>query len=77
VDLLCMAVLNNLAHISFGMSDYLHSTEYCNKLLLFALSVASSPSSIDTQVSIALDRQKSNFLLNAMILRSPSLAPAA
>jgi hypothetical protein len=78
VDLLCMAVLNNLAYISFDMSDYLHSTEYSNGLIRFALSVASSSSSVDsTQVSIALDQHKGNFLLNAMILRSPVLAPAA
>jgi tetratricopeptide (TPR) repeat protein len=79
VDLLCMAILNNLAHISFNVSDYLRSTEYSNELIRFALSVASSPSSrmIDTQVSIALDQQKRNFLLNAMILRMPSVASAA
>ena len=78
VDLLCMAMVNNLAYISFDMSDYLRSTEYSNELIRFALSVASSPSiRIDSHVSIALDQQKCNFLLNAMILRSPSLAPAA
>ena len=78
VDLLCMAMVNNLAYISFDMSDFLRSTEYSNELIRFALSVASSPTiRKDTPISTALDQQKRNFLLNATILRSPSLAPAA
>ena len=80
VDLLCMAMVNNLAYISFVMSDYLRSTEYSNELIRFGLSIASSPSirKDGTHVSIALlDQQTRNFLLNAMILRLPSPAPAA
>jgi tetratricopeptide (TPR) repeat protein len=76
VDLLSMAVSNNLAQVSYELLSYEESRAHFDCLIRFALTVV--PASYgDQYVGSAMDQQKSNFLLNAIILHAPNLAPAA
>lgn len=76
VDLLSMALSNNLAHVCYEMSQYDESRAHFDSLIRFALTVIPSRYG-DSYVGSVMDNQKSNFLLNAIILHAPSLAPAA
>ena len=76
VDLLSMAVSNNLAHVCFELSRYEESRSHFDSLIRFALTVV-PPRYGDRYVGSVMDQQKSNFLLNAIILHAPNLAPAA
>lgn len=76
IDMLSMALLNNLAHVSYEMTAYEESRIYFDHLIRFALTVVPSRYG-DAYVGSLLDQQKSNFLLNAIILQAPKLAPAA
>jgi len=76
VDLLSMAVCNNLAHVCYELSRYEESRAHFDSLIRFALSVIPQRYG-DRYVGSVMDQQKSNFLLNAIILHAPSLAPAA
>lgn len=76
IDMLYMALSNNLAQASFEMQCYHDSRRYFDQLIRFALSV--SPARYgDTTIATMVDQQKSNFLLNAIILHAPKLAAAA
>ena len=76
VDLLSMAVSNNLAHVSHELADYEQSRAHFDALIRFALTVVPTRYG-DRYVGSVMEEQKSNFLLNAIILHAPSLAPAA
>jgi tetratricopeptide (TPR) repeat protein len=76
VDLLSMALSNNLAHVCHELGQYDRSRSHFDSLIRFALTVIPSRYG-DHYVGSVLDQQKSNFLLNAIILHAPSLAPAA
>lgn len=76
IDMLSMALFNNLAHVSFEMQEYSESRKYFDHLIRFALTVVPARY-VDTYVGSLLDQQKSNFLLNAIILQPPRLAAAA
>ncbi|CAB9526548.1 expressed unknown protein [Seminavis robusta] len=76
VDLLSMAVSNNLAQVSYELSSYDESRAHFDGLIRFALTVVPSRYG-DRYVGSIMDQQKSNFLLNAIILHAPNLAPAA
>ena len=76
VDLLSMAVSNNLAHVCFELANYDESRSHFDSLIRFALTVVPGRYG-DRYVSSVMDQQKSNFLLNAIILHAPNLAPAA
>jgi tetratricopeptide (TPR) repeat protein len=76
IDMLSMALFNNLAHVSFEMQAYDDSRRYFDKLIRFALTVVPARYG-DAYVGSLLDQQKSNFLLNAIILQAPKLAAAA
>lgn len=76
VDLLSMAVSNNLAHVCFELSSYDESRAYFDGLIRFALTVVPGRYG-DQYVGSVMDQQKSNFLLNAIILHAPNLAQAA
>jgi tetratricopeptide (TPR) repeat protein len=76
VDLLSMAVSNNLAQVSYELLSYEESRAHFDSLIRFALTVV--PGRYEDQyVGSVMDQQKSNFLLNAIILHAPNLAPAA
>jgi tetratricopeptide (TPR) repeat protein len=76
IDMLSMALYNNLAHVSFEMDCYGDSRRYFEHLIRFSLTVV--PESYgDAYVGVLLDQQKSHFLLNAIILQVPKLAAAA
>jgi len=76
IDMLSMALFNNLAHVSYEMGCYSESRNFFDYLIRFALTVIPSRY-VDAYVGSLLDQQKSNFLLNAIILRPPKLAAAA
>ena len=71
-----MALFNNLAHVSYEMTVFEDSRRYFDGLTSFALTVVPSRYQ-DAYVGLLLDQLKSNFLLNAIILQVPKLAPAA
>lgn len=76
IDMLSMALYNNLAHVSFEMDCYGDSRLYFEHLIQVSLTVV--PESYgDAYSGILLDQQKSHFLLNAIILQAPKLAAAA
>jgi hypothetical protein len=76
IDVLSMALYNNLAHVSFELDRYDESRYFFDYLIRFALSVVPSRYG-DASVGVFLNEQKSKFLLNAIILKQPKLAPAA
>jgi tetratricopeptide (TPR) repeat protein len=76
IDMLSMALYNNLAHVTFELQAYDESRRFFDKLVRFALSVVPARYG-DAYVGSLLDQQKSNFLLNAIILQIPMLAAAA
>lgn len=76
VDLLAMAVSNNLAQVSYELLSYEESRAHFDCLIRFALTVVPGRYG-DQYVGSVMDQQKSNFLLNAIILHAPNLAPAA
>jgi tetratricopeptide (TPR) repeat protein len=76
IDMLCMALYNNLAQVSFEMLSYNDSRSYFEHLIQFALTVVPSRYG-DATIAALVDQQKSNFLLNAIILHAPKLAAAA
>jgi tetratricopeptide (TPR) repeat protein len=76
IDVLSMALFNNLAHVAFELSSYEESRQFFDFLIRFALTVVPSKYG-DAFVAALLDQQKSSFLLNAIILQVPKLAPAA
>jgi len=76
IDMLTMALFNNMAHVSYEMGRYDDSRRYFDHLIRFALTVVPARYG-DAYVGNLLDQQKSNFLLNAIILQAPKLAAAA
>lgn len=76
VDLLSMAVSNNLANVYFELSNYDECRTHFDGLIRFALTVVPGRYG-DQYVGTVMDQQKSSFLLNAIILHAPNLAPAA
>ena len=76
IDMLCMALYNNLAQASFEMCIYEDSRRYFENLIRFALTVVPARYG-DPSIASMVDQQKSNFLLNAIILHAPKLAAAA
>jgi tetratricopeptide (TPR) repeat protein len=76
IDMLSMALFNNLAQASFELGSYDESRRCFDNLIMFTSTVV--PSSYDdANIGSLLDQEKSNFLLNAIILHAPKLAPAA
>ena len=76
VDLVAMALLNNMAQLSFERTDYQESRRMFDHLIHFTTSIASSTYG-DQNVTSLMDLQKQNFLLNAIILSTPVVAAAA
>jgi tetratricopeptide (TPR) repeat protein len=76
IDMLSMALFNNLAQTSFELGSYDESRRCFDKLIMFSITVAPSRYD-DAYIGSLLDQEKSRFLLNAIILHDPKLAPAA
>lgn len=76
IDVLSMALYNNLAQLSFELSRYDESRKLFDYLVRFALTVVPSRYG-DVFVGSMLEQQKSSFLLNAIILQEPRFAAAA
>lgn len=76
IDMLSMALFNNMAQSSFELGGYPESRGYFEQLICFATTVVPSRYQ-DAYVFSLLDQQKSNFLLNAIILHAPKIASAA
>jgi hypothetical protein len=79
-DMLTMASLNNLAHLHYETANYVESKHYFDQLIQFTSTMSSSCPLYggDAYVASLMDRAKSSFLLNAIILQNkPTLAPAA
>lgn len=76
VDFLMMTLLNNMAQVCFELSSYDVSRMHFDRLVRFALTVAPSTYG-DMQLASLVDHHKSQFLLNVIILRQPTLASAA
>ncbi len=76
IDMLTMANYNNLAQVFFELSMYDDSRQHFEQLIAFALTIEPSRYG-DVTIAFLVDQQKSNFLLNAMILQAPKIAAAA
>jgi Tetratricopeptide repeat len=75
-DMIAMASLNNLAQLNYEMSQYEESRNCFDRLVGFACTIVPGQYG-DAYVGSLMDRTKSSFLLNAIILQKPGLAPAA
>lgn len=76
IDMLSMAISNNLAQVFYELSMYDDSRQHFEHLIAFALTVAPARYG-DLYIGNLIDEQKSKFLLNALILHAPKLAAAA
>jgi hypothetical protein len=78
MDLLVMALFNNMAHVCFELSNYAESSMLFRELVGFALTVIPSTYGVgDDHLVLCMEDSKNNFLLNAITLRAPVTAPAA
>jgi hypothetical protein len=76
IDVMVMALLNNLAHSSYEVGSFCESKVYFDSLLQFAITV--SPFQYhDLPTGIMVEQQKSSFLINIIILQPPKYAAAA
>lgn len=76
VDFLMMTLLNNTAQVCYEINQYDQSRVQFDRLVQFALTVTTSAYD-DAQLASLVDHHKSQFLLNVIILRQPTLASAA
>ena len=76
IDMLSMAIHNNLAQVFYELTMYEDSRQHFEQLIAFALTVVPARYG-DPMIGNLIDEQKSKFLLNAMILHAPKLAAAA
>jgi hypothetical protein len=78
MDLLCMALFNNLAHVCFELLNYAESSMFFSELIGFASTVIPSAyGGGDDHLALCMEGIKNNFLLNAITLKAPAIAPAA
>jgi hypothetical protein len=76
IDMLSMALFNNLAHVSFEMGLF-DDARHCFELLSrFSVTVIAERYG-DAYVGLMLDQQKTHFLLNSIVLQVPKVAGAA
>lgn len=76
VDMISMSIANNLAQVSFELTNYQESRQHFERLIRFALTVVPTAYG-EGPIGSVVEKQKSNFLLNAIILHAPTLAAAA
>jgi hypothetical protein len=78
MDLLSMALFNNLGHVCYEQSNYEESRLFFQDLVGFALTVTPSGyDNDDDSLTLCMNEYKKHFLLNAMILNARPTAPAA
>ncbi len=76
VDVLYLAVMNNLAQVSYDLSSYDAARCYAYLLIEFALSIGPVLYS-SMQTAYTMESEKNRFLLMASLRHIPELAPAA
>jgi hypothetical protein len=76
VDVLYMAIMNNLAQVSYDLSSYDAARCYVYLLIEFALSIEPVLYS-SIQTAYIMESEKNRFLLMASLRHIPELAPAA
>lgn len=76
IDILSMALFNNLGQCAFQLSEYEESQAHFDQLVAFAASVQ-SVQEYDPETSALLSWHKNMFITNAFALQPPTLAPAA
>jgi len=78
LDLLVLALCNNLAQISHQLGNYTETRLYFGRMMQYATTVdRSAHYADDALAALTVHHHKSSFLLNAMILHAPTLAAAA
>lgn len=76
VDMLTMCTYNNLAQCNYELEDYEESRHFFETLLQMSRTMFPQLYG-ESSIASLLQQQKSNFLLNAIVLRVPKFAPAA
>ena len=76
VDLVAMALFNNMAQLFFEGSQYEESRRFFDHLIQYTLTISTTNYG-DGTVAQLMNVQRQNFLLNAIILNTPSVAAAA
>jgi len=76
IDILNMAVFNNLGQSAFYLSEYEQSRFHFEELVAFATTVKPTEQH-DEETIVLIEWHKSIFLLNAVTLQPPTLASAA
>jgi hypothetical protein len=79
VNLLCMALCNNMAHIFMNFADFATARKLLSSLFIFATSLEDMHyNGLPKEFSMAMKQMQLDFLLNAIILlSSQNAAPAA
>jgi hypothetical protein len=78
IDVLAMALFNNMAQSSYELENFAECRSYFNALIRFAFSVTPAIYGPGNEhAGVLLDQYKSNFLLNAIILQPPKIAASA
>lgn len=75
-DMISMASLNNMAQLNYETGHYEESKQCFEQLIRFASTIVPALYG-DPYVGSLMYHTKSNFLLNAIILQKPGIAPAA
>ena len=76
VDLLPIALYNNLAHLHMDLIDY-QSAQFCSGLLMHYVSTLGAAACGETEAARTINENMHRFLFSAIIIRVPSTAPAA
>ena len=78
LDLLIMALCNNLGQTSYEAGAYAEARVYFSRMVHYAMTVDNSAEyTNDSLALVTVHYHKTSLLLNAMILRTPTAAPAA
>ena len=78
LDLLILALCNNLGQTSYEVGAYAEARHYFGSMLQYAATVDNSAKyASDSLAATMIHLHKSSFLLNAMILHPPTVAPIA
>lgn len=75
IDILSMAILNNLGQSAHYLSEYQHAQAHFEELVVYASTVSTKIDNVEA--SALLEWHKSIFLMNAVALQPPVLASAA
>jgi hypothetical protein len=77
LDVLTMALLNNLGQIAHYISEYDSCAQYLHRLTNFLSTVHPRDPRNDNETSAVLEWHKAFFWANVLALKAPTIAPAA